>query len=93
MSRESSCKHGVQASVGATLRSQLYSPLPMLQGNHPPACKGHEVYQRCFAQLHVRTQACNDAGYDDVWGQNLVEISVMRYVSQVSGQQLKLIDN
>ena len=92
-SRESSCKRGVQASVDAMLRSQLYSLLCTLRGNHPPGCEGHTVYWGCFAQLHVPTQACVDAGYNYVGGQNLVEIAVMHHISQVSGQQLKLIGN
>jgi hypothetical protein len=65
----------------------------MIQGNHPLACEGHKTYLRSFLQSHVPTQACVDARYhDDVWGQNLVDIAVMRQVSQVSGQRLKLID-
>jgi hypothetical protein len=39
------------------------------------------------------TQACVNAGYDNVRGQNLVEIAVMHHISHVNGQQLKLIDN
>jgi hypothetical protein len=93
ISWESPCKRGVQASAYAPLRSQLYSLLCALQGNHRLGCEGHKVYQRCFAQLHVPTQACVDAGYNKVLGQNLVEIAVMHQISQVSGQQLKLIDN
>jgi hypothetical protein len=64
--RELLCKHGVQASVDATLRSQLYGLLCMLRGNHPPGCEGHKVYQHCFAQLHVPTQVCADAEYNNV---------------------------
>jgi hypothetical protein len=48
ISRESSCEHGVQASVDTPLRGPLHSLLCTVQGNHPPACKGHKVYQRCF---------------------------------------------
>jgi hypothetical protein len=55
--RESSCKLGVQASADTPLRGPLHSLLCTVRGDHPPACKGHKVYQRCFAQLHVPTQA------------------------------------
>jgi hypothetical protein len=91
--RELPCKRGVQASAYPLLRSQLYSLLCALRVNHPQGCKGHNVHQRCFARLHVPTQACVNAGYNNVRGQNLVEIAVMRHISHVSGQQLKLIDN
>ncbi len=47
--QELSCKRGVQASVYASLRSQLYSLLCVLRGNHPPGCKGHKIFWRCFA--------------------------------------------
>ncbi len=93
ISRELSCKCRVQASVYALLHGQLYSLLCALWGNHPPGWEGHKVYWRCFAQMHMPTQACVSTGYDDVRGQNLVEIAVMRHISHVSGQQLKLIDN
>jgi hypothetical protein len=90
---ELSCECGVQASAYAPLRSQLYSLFCALQGNHPPGCEGHKVYWLCFAQSHAPTQACIDAGYDYVRGQNLVELAVMRHISHVSIQQLELIDN
>jgi hypothetical protein len=93
ISRESSCKRGVQASVYTMLVSQLYSLLCMLWGNHPPGCEGHKVFRHCFARSHVPTQACINAGNDNVRGQNLVEIAVMHHISQVTGQWLKLIDN
>ncbi len=93
VSRESSCKHGVQASAGTPLRSLLHSLLCTIQGDHRPACEGHEVYWRRFAQSHVPTQACVNARHNDVCSQNLVEIAVMRKVSQVSGQRLKLIED
>ncbi len=86
-------KIGVQASAYAPLRSQLHSLLRALWGNHPPGGKGHKVYWRCFVQSHVPTQACIDAGYDDMRGQTLVEVAVMCHISHVSGQQMKLIDN
>ncbi len=89
--RELLCKRGVQASAYAPLCSQLYSLLCTLWGNHPPGCKGHKVYRRCFAQSHVPTQACVGAGYNNMRGQNLLEIAVMHHISHVSGQQLKLI--
>ncbi len=91
--RESVCKRGVQASAYALLRSQLYSLLRTLWDNHPPGSEGCKVYWCCFVPLHMPTQACIDAGYDNVRGQNLVKIAVMRHISHVSGQQLKLIDN
>jgi hypothetical protein len=47
--RKLSCKHGVQASEDAPLRGPLYSLFGMIRGNHPLACKGHEVYRRNFA--------------------------------------------
>jgi hypothetical protein len=93
ISQESLCKRGVQASAYTMLCGQLYSLFCMLRGNHPPSWEGHKVYWRCFAQSHVPTQACVNAGYENVSGQNLVEIAVMHHISQVSGQQLKLIDN
>jgi hypothetical protein len=71
----------------------MHSLLCALQGNHPPGGKGHKVYWRCFAQLHMPTQACINAGYNDVSSQNLVEVAAMHHISQVSGQQSKLIDN
>jgi hypothetical protein len=52
-----SCERGVQASADAPLRGPLHSLFDMVQGNHPPACKGHEVYWRRFARSHVPTQA------------------------------------
>ncbi len=91
--QELSCKRGVQASVDTPLRSPLHSLLCTIRGDHPPACKGHEVCWRRFAQSHVPTQASVDARHDDVCSQNLVEIAVMRQVSQVSGQRLKLIED
>jgi hypothetical protein len=39
------------------------------------------------------TQACVNAGYDNVGSQNLVEVAVVHHISHVSGQQLKLVDN
>jgi hypothetical protein len=90
---ELSCKRGVQASVYAPLRSQLHRLLWALRGNHPPGGEGHKVDWCCFAQSHVPTQACINAGYNNVRGQNLVEVAVMRHISHVSVQQLKLIDN
>ncbi len=93
ISWESLFEHGVQASADTPLRSPLHSLLCTIRGDHPPACKGHKVYWRCFARLHVPTQACIDAGYDNVQSQNLVEIAVMHQVSQVSGQRLKLIED
>ncbi len=90
--QESSCKRGVQASVYAPLRSRLCSLFCALRGNHPPGNKGHKVYWNCFAQSHVPTQACVDARYNNVRGQNLVEVAVVHHISHVSGQQLKLID-
>jgi hypothetical protein len=66
VSRELLCKCGVQASADATLRIQLYSLLCMLRGNHPLGCKGHKVCWHCFVLLHVTTQACVDAGYNNV---------------------------
>jgi hypothetical protein len=91
--RESSCEHGVQASADTLLHSLLHSLLCTIWGDHPPACKGHEVYWRRFARSHVPTQAGVDAGHEDVRSQNLVKIAVMRQVSQVSGQRLKLIED
>ena len=93
VSQKLSCEHGVQASADTPLRSPLHSLLCTIQGNHLLAFKGHEVYWRNFVQLHVPTQACVDARNDDVCSQNLVEIAVMRQVSQVSGQRLKLIED
>jgi hypothetical protein len=66
ISRELSCKSGVQASAYTMLCSKLYSLLCTFWGNHPLGCKGHKVYQRNFARLHVPTQACVDAGNNDV---------------------------
>ncbi len=65
ISRESSCEHGVQASVDTLLSSPLHSLLCTIRGNHPPACEGLKVYPRCFAQSHVPTKACVDTGYDN----------------------------
>jgi hypothetical protein len=48
VSRESSCKRGVQASAYAPLRSQMHSLLCALRGNHPPGGGGHNVYWRCL---------------------------------------------
>jgi hypothetical protein len=90
---ESSCKHGVQASSYAPLHGQLHSLLCVVHVNHPPGGEGHKVYWRCFANLHVPTQACVDARYDNVRDQNLVEVAIMHHISHVSGQQLKLIDD
>ncbi len=36
--------------------------------------------------LFLPTQACIDAGYNNVRGQNLVEVVVVRHISHVSGQ-------
>jgi hypothetical protein len=66
ISQELLCKHGVQASKDTPLHSQLHSLLRRIQGNHPPACKGHKVYWCSFARSHVPTQACANAGYDNV---------------------------
>ena len=52
-----SCKRGVQASVDAPLRGPLHSLFGTVRGDHPPACKGHEVYRCNFARLHMPTQA------------------------------------
>jgi hypothetical protein len=48
-----SCKHGAQASADTLLRSPLHSLLCTIRGNHPPACKGHEVYWHRFARSHI----------------------------------------
>jgi hypothetical protein len=66
ISWESSCKHGVQASAYTMLRSRLYSLFCTLRNNHPLGGKGHKVYRRCFARSHMPTQACLDAGHDDM---------------------------
>jgi hypothetical protein len=87
--QKSLCKHGVQASVYTRLHSQLHSLLCALQGNHPPGCKGHKVYWHCFTQSHMPTKACVDSGYDNVRGQNLVEVAVMRHISHVHHQKCK----
>ncbi len=50
ISRESWCECGVQASADTPLHSPLHSLLRTIRGDHPPACKGHKVYWRSFAQ-------------------------------------------
>ena len=42
--QESPCERGVQASADTLLRGPLHSLFGTVQGNHPPACKGHIVY-------------------------------------------------
>jgi hypothetical protein len=87
------CKHGVQVTAYTLLRGRLHSLLCMVWGNHPPGGKGHKVYWHCFAQSHMPTQACVDARYNDMRGQNLVEVALVCHISHVIDQQLKLIDN
>jgi hypothetical protein len=54
---KSSCKRGVQASADTPLHGPLHSLFGVIRGNHPLACKGHEVYWRNFVRLHMPTQA------------------------------------
>jgi hypothetical protein len=79
------CKLGFQASAYTPLCGQLKSLLCVVRGNHPPGGKGHKVYWRCFAQSHMPTQACVNARYNNVEGQNLVEVAVVHHINHVSG--------
>ncbi len=93
ISRETSCKSGVEACANTPLRGQLDGPFSTVRGYHPPGRKSLKVNWRSFARPNMPSQVCVDAGNDDVRCQNLMEVVIMHHISYVGVQGVELIDD